>query len=114
MSKPYIEAFEKVEKAPTFGGCCIHAAFPNECNMIEAALECLGLEHDLRIYIENDNHKLIIENEQNQKKLKAFEIIKNCAEVIEDAAGYRIRITCDSLFKEEFDILKEALYGNKG
>lgn len=55
------------------------------------------------------------EKEQDKKKLKALEIIKEWFEVFEDENGYHIKTTFRALFdskridKETFDLLKEML-----
>lgn len=46
------------------------------CELIKTALIDGEIEHTLRIGLENVNYKLVREKQDNEKKLKALEIIK--------------------------------------
>lgn len=93
---------------------------------VEKALKDYEMEHTLRIRLENINYELVREKQENSKKLKALEIIKDyqvdiallldcqCEEeylnrvcnrylAIQEKLGYK------RLGKEKFDLLKEVL-----
>lgn len=49
----------------------------NLCECIEKELKSYEMEHALRIRLENINYKLVREKQENEKKFKALEIIKD-------------------------------------
>ena len=50
------------------------------CDIIETALKDYEMEHTLRVRLENINYELVREKQENEKKLKALEIIKKLPE----------------------------------
>ena len=90
------------------------------CELIKIALIDGEIEHTIRIGLENDNYKLMREKQDNEKKLKALEIIINKrVDMIllvhacrigygYDFFNYRCEVGYE-LTKEEYDLLKEVL-----
>lgn len=110
MSKE-LKALERVKNF--MSNNAVH--WKQDIGYIETALKDYEMEHTLRIRLENINYELVRENQENNKKLKALEIIKD-----KEPSIMRIRLTKNSkhynaimpdwrqLTKEEFNILKEV------
>ena len=103
-----------------------YLAFTHRAEIIEQELKEYEMEHTLRIRLENINYELVREKQENEKKLKALEIIKNKRvvipilinsanlkaynEYIMANGGYVDYLYQDLLLtQEEFDLLKEVL-----
>ena len=77
-------------------------------DIIKEELKECEMEHTLRIRLENINYELVREKQENEKKLKALEIIKVVCN------NFPVTI-CEMIFKskiskEEYDLLlKEVL-----
>ena len=89
--------------------------------VIETALKEREMEHTLRIRLENINYDLVREKQENEKKLKALEIIKEyeLLSVFQDENGkffiiftgkYGFEIeTAIEIPQEKYDLLREVL-----
>ena len=88
--------------------------------IIETALKDYEMEHTLRIRLENINYELVEEKQENEKKLKALEIIKEKRVDItffdtyikwnwEKYQNRKLKCSEKELTKEEFDFLKEIM-----
>ena len=88
--------------------------------IIETALKDYEMEHTLRIRLENINYELVREKQGNDKKLKAFEIIKEKRVDItffdtyvkwnwEKYLNRKLKCSEKELTQAEFDLLKEVL-----
>ena len=92
----------------------------------ETALKEYEMEHTLRIRLENANYELVREKQENDKKLKALEIIKKkrldvsffMSRIEKNPEFYStaesmnksiLKITTEPLTQEEFKLLKEIL-----
>lgn len=84
------------------------------CELIKTALIDGEIEHTLRIGLENDNYKLMREKQDNEKKLKALEIILDCCdiELYRNRQGQcfiKIGNYLSAISKEKYELLKEVL-----
>ena len=80
--------------------------------IIENALKDYEMEHTLRIRLENINYELVREKQENEKKLKALEIIKN-----HKLLNYVLKNPkCASMYhldKSEIEFLEGVIYEKK-
>lgn len=81
---------------------------------IEKELKEYEMEHTLRIRLENINYELVREKQENEKKLKALEIIKNALtlhvfETLEGKHFLEAIEDCSGISKDNYEILKEVL-----
>ena len=109
MSKE-LEALEKI--VDTY---CIDN-IDKEISIIATALKDYEMEHTLRIRLENAIYELLREKQENEKKLKALEIIKGKeVNVFVLLHSVNLKIYNDivednrKLTQEKYDLLKEAL-----
>lgn len=109
MSKE-LEALEKI--VDTY---CIDN-IDKEISIIATALKDYEMEHTLRIRLENAIYELVREKQENEKKLKALEIIKGKeVNVFLLLHSRNLKIYNDivednrKLTQEKYDLLKEAL-----
>ena len=87
----------------------------DDIKLVKTALKDYEMEHTLRIRLENINYELIREKQENDKKLKALEIIKKkdvdvgwlkrAKDLNEYNNGMGIN-SYSALTKEEYDLLK--------
>ena len=94
---------------------------PHELKLIvEKELKDYEMEHTLRIRLENINYELVREKQENEKKLKALDIIKKYNIRPSDllyhttyiAYLYNMTIITEGdeiMSEEEYDLLKEVL-----
>ena len=77
---------------------------------IEKELKEYEMEHTLRIRLENINYELVREKQENEKKLKALEIIKKA---FNSSSTYTYKLEdsldCGWITQEEYDLAKEVL-----
>ena len=110
----------KCKKCPGWEECparngeeCVYADFKD----LKKDLE---MEHALRIRLENINYELVREKQENDKKLKALEIIKEKRVDItffdtyvkwnwEKYLNRKLKCSEKELTKDEFNLLKEVL-----
>ena len=126
-----LEAWERIKKAETiYVGCVsdIHTKYPKETDIIETALKELeGIKNgSIRLSVNSGENYVAMpkyQYEQDLKKLKALEIIKDKGvnvyylKYTEDAYDYNrcIRGNLQACFRlkelnqEEFNLLREAL-----
>ena len=85
------------------------------------------MEHTLRIRLENINYELVREKQENEKKLKALEVLRNkphisfdlfdtldTLEEINDYIKFMYGYNCKSvLTQEEYDLFKEISNGKR-
>ena len=88
----------------------------NDIKIIKKELKEYEMEHTLRIRLENINYELVREKQENEKKLKALEIIKikkiDVYQLLENsinAEEYNHWYCYEKITKKEFDLLKEVL-----
>lgn len=111
-----LEALEKLKQNNIDGS---HLFDGELLDIIETALKDYEMEHTLRIRLENINYDLVREKQENDKKLKALEIIKRCPTEItvlidtyDDWEEYRNDFKKNERLiktQTEFELLKEVL-----
>lgn len=97
--------------------------YEEDLDKIENALIEYEMERTLRIRLENINYELVREKQENEKKIKAFEIIKenlifsldesesnkSCLTIGVKVDKNHIVVIYQTFDKEKIDLLKEVL-----
>ena len=118
-----LQSFPRIEKSSKR-----YKGRKDDLDAVFTAIRNCETERSLRIRLENANYELVREKEENQKKLKAFEIIKeknvnvaalmfwNTTYKYKGKLSYQIYLDiledCDlgeKLTQEEFDLLMKEL-----
>ena len=104
MSKG-LEALERIKNHSSVSIDYFYEHFGEDLDTIEKELKEYEMEHTLRVRLENINYELVREKQENENKLKAFEIIKEHILYCENVDCFVfVNIT-----KEVNDLLKEIL-----
>ena len=111
-----LEVLKKLGDEYPSEGDTLWAQYSERFSIIEKALKEGEMEHTLRVRLENINYELVREKQENEKKLKALEIIMNgCANIrvgkyeTEDRYYVTINHLSSDITKEEHDLIKELI-----